>query len=254
MDKVDIRGPGEFHELVANLPDEPEQQREFQDLLATWNVLPGETASKRQLSFHSYKLLRPVGTPFVFSGLAGLNPDRFRIDAVPGQKTAQLYAVEDRIVICPPAAWLEREENIELFIVAPQILASTTEKIIDTTPQPARACKEAETRASLGINQRPAPGATRTITIFSRSVEGMIQYLGAILRAKQPQNPVRFYVRQGNGGNERISLDYKDGVYSVAPYSEDDHTLKILSLLEQLLNLRKNSKEIPTTPAVQSVP
>ncbi len=101
------------------------------------------------------------------------------------------------------------------------------------------------------------------ITIYTRSVEGIIRYLGDIVRqyGDSPENPIKFYIRGGARADEKISVLYNGKAYSVGPYQDDsehtigtDNTLPILALLEQLLNLRKSAKEITSSPTAVLVP
>lgn len=269
VDKIEIELPGAPPRFVANLP---EAQQAFDALLRNWEITPDEKFTDRKVSFHEYTGLVPIGGPATLGplhDLASFDPAKFRLERVsqpagaPGQGAReprpdlyQLYAVEDRIVICPPQAYLRAEKNkkFDIFLVAPQILGSGNDKTIKVTAHSADACDKTEEIDLPPEAAKVAAGHAEKITIYSRSVEGMIQYLGAMLRANQATNPIKFYVRKDATANARIALDYRDGTYYVAPDSDDDHTLQILALLEQLLNLRKNSKEISTTTAVQSVP
>jgi hypothetical protein len=272
VDKIEIEVPGAPPHFVPNLP---EAQQGFDALLRNWEITPDEKSTDRKVSFHEYTGLTPIGSPAALGpqsalrDLASFDPAKFRLERVgqaagaPGQGAKetkpdlyQLYAVEDRIVICPPQAYLraEKNKNFDILLVAPQILGSGNDKTIKITAHSAAACTKTEEIDPPAESAQAAAEHAEKITVYSRSVEGMIQYLGAVLRANQATNPIKFYVRKEAAANARIALDYRDGTYYVAPDSDDDHTLQILALLEQLLNLRKNSKEISTTTAVQSVP
>jgi hypothetical protein len=277
VDKVEIERPGAPPHFVPNLP---ETQTEFDQLLQNWEITPDEKSTDRKVSFHGYTGLMPIGNPTPLGSqsglkdLAALDPTKFRVEykgprsvlsedqrtsqgpKEVKQDTYQLYAVEERIVICPPQTYLkaERDKKFDIYLVAPQILGSGNDKTIRVTPHPADACSKSEMIDLQPAAAEVAAERAEKITIYSRSVEGIIQYLGAVLRTNQPTNPIKFYVRKAATANARISLTYQDGTYYVGPDSSDDHTLQILALLEQLLNLRKNSKEITTTTAVQSVP
>ena len=76
----------------------------------------------------------------------------------------------------------------------------------------------------------------------------------------------------GDPGNARFALTYRDKEYSVANMNflngaprrdgssgadnaqQKDHTLEILGVLQQLVNLNKSATDIRSTPAVQVLP
>jgi hypothetical protein len=272
--------------IVFNIPDDPTKLGYFRREIMNWGVDPENPRWVRAISYHGYKALTPIaesvtlGAQGGLKDLVSLDPHKFRAkrmtssqerDAssganakknLPGRKPVakgddlyQLYSIEDRIIICPPKPFLERwSRTYDILIVAPQIVGNT----IDVTPQSAAACDASEWPGEDALP--PSAKKRMTITIYTRSVEGMIQYLGAILRPGS-ENPLRFIVTKGSSESAKVALSYAGDQYSVAPYARDpadtlgtDNTLPILALVEQLLNLRKNSKEITTTPAAQIVP
>jgi len=73
-----------------------------------------------------------------------------------------------------------------------------------------------------------------------------------------------FFRLDGDPGNARFTLYYRDREYSVANINPQlggaesgqrrDHTLEILSVLHQLVNLNKSATDIRATPSVQVLP
>ena len=111
-----------------------------------------------------------------------------------------------------------------------------------------------------------APGTSDTEvgTIYIRSVEGIIQYLGALISERYgaaDQAALRDAVgytlfnlrREDNGA--RFGVSYNGKYYFVPPYdSGADRTLETLALVKDLLNLNTKANELPTTRAVEIVP
>ena len=73
-----------------------------------------------------------------------------------------------------------------------------------------------------------------------------------------------FFRLDGDPGNARFTLTYRDRNYAVANINsrsngadnsqQRDHTLEILSVLHQLVNLHKSAADIRATPSVQVLP
>ncbi len=115
----------------------------------------------------------------------------------------------------------------------------------------------------------------------SRSVGEMIQFLGDVLwyqdNSKQSQTrnvPVTlsycgvgpwgaahdctggilFQVKKGIQTKARFTLSYRDEYYSIGDYGEDDHSLQVMAIINQLINLNKSATDLRATPIVQVVP
>jgi len=78
-----------------------------------------------------------------------------------------------------------------------------------------------------------------------------------------------FFRLDGDPGNARFTLTYRDAEYAVANINtrrgapgsggagsaqQKDHTIEILSVLQQLVNLNKSASDIRATPSVQVLP
>jgi hypothetical protein len=55
------------------------------------------------------------------------------------------------------------------------------------------------------------------------------------------------------GGQGRISVHYRNGDYSLPEHTPDDHSLEVLSIVNQQVNLNKSAADLRTTPTVQLV-
>src|SRR5262249_25563221 len=97
-------------------------------------------------------------------------------------------------------------------------------------------------------------------SIYMRSAEGIIEYLGALARSKDYEQLQRDHIGftlisfSDNPEGARFGLEYGGKTYYVRPSGNGDRTLEVLALLTQVLNLSKVAKEIPTTRSVEIVP
>jgi hypothetical protein len=112
-----------------------------------------------------------------------------------------------------------------------------------------------------------APGteATDVGTVYIRSVEGMIQYLGALISGpnaaknqealRQALNGYTLFNLTDDATNARFGVSYDGEQYYVHQYdSGKDRTVQTLALVNQLLNLNTKASELPSTRAVELVP
>ncbi len=125
------------------------------------------------------------------------------------------------------------------------------------TLHPSQVCTATEVILDAGA------GASEVV-LYPRSAQGIIEYLGALLRLEQargrpitltaaPDSPVLFsLMRQPE--NARFSVEYRGEQYYVPAASDRNYTLPILALVNQLFNLYKSGKDIPTTRTVNIVP
>lgn len=125
----------------------------------------------------------------------------------------------------------------------------------------------------------PTPAAkTPRLNLTMRSVGDMIAFLGDltyyeenVLNDEHHHIPMKLgYCKKGDtachdGGtlfwldnphpaDPRFSIDYRGATYTVDRYSPDDHTLQVLAILDQLLNINKSAQDIRTTPFVEILP
>lgn len=88
--------------------------------------------------------------------------------------------------------------------------------------------------------------------IYLRSVESIFYYLGEI--TKKPYPPLAFRIYDYPVEGARFSTDYRGVSYYVREYSDDDQTIAILAILNDLLNLNRDAEEIPSTKTVATTP
>lgn len=142
------------------------------------------------------------------------------------------------------------------------------EKILKKCAEPEKAAKTAgpEKRAGVQAIQSEKGGISGSIHL--RSVQGILYYLGEILRhEREPNEPIK--VRYGpekklvplfqltNNPDEArrpvISVTYGEKEYFVPAGESGQVTLTALALLNQLMGLHRKGKELPTTSAVETV-
>ncbi len=129
---------------------------------------------------------------------------------------------------------------------------------VSAMPQDGDPCRADEVvEAPTGITGRPAsPG----LAWYLRSVEEVLQYLGAVQRREEQGVPYRIHVRggahppsdprlfrlwTGRPAQARLSTPYRGADYWVAEHDErEDFTLRVLALATQLLNLQKAAGDI----------
>jgi hypothetical protein len=98
----------------------------------------------------------------------------------------------------------------------------------------------------------PASAKPREYTVvYLRSVDGIVAYLGKLLR--ESDRPLPFDISTRPHDNDRYTVSY-DGVTYYVPGRGHDRTMDTLSLLNQLINLNKKASELPSTRAVETVP
>ncbi|MBV9749000.1 MAG: hypothetical protein JO157_09305 [Acetobacteraceae bacterium] len=247
------------------------------------------------LFLNAYKLLLPYGPPFVvgagkdaptlrdFGGVAS-NPN-LTLRAVGGtaSRTYRFYTVSNNVAFCVSAlvgpkpgqggldvtirnqdGAVESTRAYQVVRVARNTVgnaASTVSESVDPT-----ACVKSEVYADY-----EAPRASGSYTVLHfRSVDGMIEFLGRMLRVPPHLRPLRFEISPDDPATSRFAVPYGDRNYYVhdrrhrladvagCPQANtdprcEDRTLEILTLVNQLLNLNKNESELPSTAAVQVV-
>jgi hypothetical protein len=125
-------------------------------------------------------------------------------------------------------------------------------------------CVTIEKPAQLSMRKPSSNGVRQQILVHLRSVEAMFYYLGKEISPNRDRlsEYLHFYLYDHPIANERFRVAYRGDIYYVAEASqvanlkspENDYTIAILGLLNDLLNLHRDATEIPTTKAVQTVP
>jgi hypothetical protein len=86
--------------------------------------------------------------------------------------------------------------------------------------------------------------------IYTRSVEAIFFYLGELVREREPQQPIGFYIYDHPVENIRFHMDYRGQTYYVREASHTDQTMPVLAFLNALMNLSRDASEIPSTKTV----
>jgi len=155
-----------------------------------------------------------------------------------------------------------------------------------TAPLPASACSSANgsdrAAGKGGVSEVVVGSTPGTFEIGFRSTLEIIQFVGQILAFQEMQSAktgiercvtLEFERLDGptcNGGTlfhlehsvkaSSASIQYDDRVWSLPEArpctnaNRCDHTLEAMAMISLLLNQNKSGKDIPTTPAVQSLP
>ena len=110
----------------------------------------------------------------------------------------------------------------------------------------------------------PGRAAAAGFGWYLRSVEEVLQYLGALQRREESGQPTRIRIGEATPRlfrlwpapppRPRLAVDYRGGRWWVAEQDErEDLTLSVLALTAQLLNLQKSAGEIPSTGTLRLV-
>ena len=248
------------------------------------------------LFLHPYKLLMPYGPPFPLgeggkSGSAlreiggiAANPNvTLRPVDGPGSRLYRFYTVSNNIAFCVAAGSgqptgpgrldvtvrrqdgrVESTQGYQVIRVARNTVGNTAATISESVDP--SACVKSEV-----YGEHEAPRAAESYTVLHfRSVDGMIEFLGRMLRVPPRLRPLSFEISPDDPATARFAVPYEGRSYYVhdrrhritglAGCTEaesdprcEDRTLEILTLVNQLLNLNKNENELPSTAAVQVV-
>jgi hypothetical protein len=204
---------------------------------------------------HSYARLRPYGPPFIVDArnavrnlsTAGASPLVLRpVNGHPGE--FQFFKSSTETALCLP--------------LLQQMGVGAAPGYVSTVDVPRAGCYASE------IAQSDMPETSLHVRLYMRSMQGIFEYLGAVLRleALNDQRATRgeaplalpqylnFYVRPGLDLGSRLNLTYNGDPYHVAASSGQDNTMRILQIVNQLLDTLKNASEIPSTKAVDVLP
>ncbi len=279
------RRPGTYF----NDPTQPKLLEQFAEYID--EIFDNQT-DLNVVKANRYTRLTPIGPPISFSSksdvlkdLSALDPAKFRLASLPDKK-AQLYSVnaEPEIVFCRgnvplPMVGLDddiRSNKIQFPMLAPQLpgprpsasrpsnSAKAHGAAVSSAPSFEAMIRDSwKSVCNAAVAPMTAGGQTNPAdfgAIGIRSVEGIIQYLGALLRNPEAAQIVKQHMHYSlidlspESDHARYSVDYLDATYFVHPVTSDDRTLQVLALLTQLININKVAKEIPTTQQVEVVP
>jgi hypothetical protein len=263
---------------------DPEHTEGLQKALAS---LAADESGATGLIANAYDELAPVGGPLKLSpktaikDLETIDATKFRLRPSPKDDgTYTLYSVsaEKHVIFC-----LRIGNGVETrFVPLGAMMVAPSQSQLATDPK----CVRDEIIVEGGRNHHTELSERRTFErVRIRSVDGIIQLLGKILRYEQAHGnqPLTFdsFIR-GAAANEpsstlfgqnthdiifqlssasdcaRFGVQYQGQSYyvcnQVGPNGVKDHTLEILALVSQLLNLNKSAKDLPVTQSVQIVP
>lgn len=110
-------------------------------------------------------------------------------------------------------------------------------------------------------------GGGESLTLRMRSVDGMVYYLGELVRLQKkrgrnlqydgkygPETLFQVKTNSSGGPDQNIAVEFLGNRYSVSRTpSRHDRSLTVLSLLTQVFALYRQEKELPKTEAVQIV-
>lgn len=267
-----------------NDPTQPDNLEAFASYI---DEIIGNRADIHVVTANRYSSLIPIGPKFSFApdakdfkDMTALDPAKFRLQYTAKGKLAQLYSVkpEPEIVFCRdnvplPMVGLAddiKSNRLAFPTIAPKIAApGKSAKGAKAPPAPSLDIEAAVRNSWKRVCNAPmAPmgeegplGGADFGTINIRSVEAIIQYLGALLRNPQAAAIVQKHLGYSlmtlnqNPGDARFKVNYMGHTYYVREVGNgDDRTLQVLALLTQLISLNKVAKEIPTTRDVEIVP
>lgn len=262
-----------------DLVNDPERPEKFKQFAAWVRGIFGDYRDSRVIMANSY--LRQIGPPIAgstggkeggaqFKDLTTVDSAKVHVECFDtGTKTAPAadgkhcddgtvnyklitYAEPTNVILCAK----------EQYFFVPLALASADMN----DPRSARGYAPQINLWKQLCTSAFAPGTSDTEvgTIYIRSVEGIIQYLGALISERYgtvDQAALRDAVgytlfnlrREDNGA--RFGISYNGKYYFVPEYdSAADRTLETLALVKDLLNLDTKANELPTTRAVEIVP
>lgn len=229
--------------MIQNDPD----RRAFFDYLGFVN------RSYNGLYANAFYELKPIGPTFPidmaksFKDVAALDPTKTRLKLEKNGRY-QLYriAANASVAFC---RYLGQDTEGRALYALLQV-ARTSARSID------RACS---------ANQVVVTGTpSKEDTLYVRSPAAIIEFLGALLRLQEREH--RSITVDAPPGSQtlfrlhrlprraRFEVLYRNTRYYVEQETRRDHTLQILAILTQLLDLYKSAKDIPSTRSVTVVP
>jgi hypothetical protein len=126
-------------------------------------------------------------------------------------------------------------------------------------------------------NSQPK-GMHLTLALTPRSAAGLVRFLGDLLyyqdhliADRRHNNPVTLsylpgapddvlkeggwiFRVNGRGETPRFSLRYRGETYTIAQSDRRDHSLEVLAIVNQVINLNKSAQSLLTTPTVRVIP
>lgn len=213
---------------------------------------------------HNYTRLTPFGPPFRVEGTVRVN-DLIRAQNPPGSSGSGGKSGggsgESQYSLLPahdhPGEYQLYKSSPAIAICIPTIINGLT--IATESEEACFADRVTQSENDRGMWQA---------RVYLRSAQAIFQYLGSVLHIEQlnqaraakvqPSLPLppglNFYVNPGYDISARVNITYNGEFYHINDSSPNDNTLRIMGVLNQLLNTIKSASEIPSTQAVQAVP
>jgi hypothetical protein len=281
--------PGAPPQQFYNDPTQPDELKQF--IAFVDKVFPPGSPTRHVIHANSYTPMEPIGPAFAYSptvknlkDLLSIDPTKHRMFYNPATKTVRLFAVSahPEVIFCKgnvPLPMLATP-NVPLGLraippsaarMSPAARAKLQREINQENQQGERLFaglrdleKAVCNSSSASMTETGESGSARFGTIYIRSVEGIIQYLGALERRDPAGRESSALLTRDLGyalfsltrdsAESRFGVNYDGATYYVKNYGGDDRTIEVLALLSQLLNLNKVASEIPTTRPVEIVP
>ena len=254
---------------LLNDPTNPQKFREFVQFVD--KVFEGTQDGAPVIQANQVEPLHPVGPPFkvdMVQGLRGIlqaDPQKYRLMYRRETGEAQLFSVAPaEVFFCRgltplPMVGLPSLADIPVSTAVDSQVASAQMK---TLRQNLAQIADIEKQVCTSRTAEFRGDTTQTYfgSIYMRSAEGIIEYLGALARSKEYEQLQRDHIGftlvsfSDSPDGARFGVEYDGKSYFVRNASSADRTLEVLALLTQVLNLSKVAKEIPTTKAVEILP
>jgi hypothetical protein len=249
---VNLEIGGKEVDTNGKVDNAPDNELEFKKFLAIANY--EAVASETQgLYANTYREMWALGKPFTinmnssYKDIAGLDFTKVRLVQEPATQKYQLYSIAgaDKVVFCRHAVKVS-QSNAEALGARSQerftpdgyrIFGLTDTVLTDVPANASQLCRQREVVV--------ATGASPSIPVlYPRSPQGILEYLGAILRfqdrhperrpitlSEQPDSGALFALSQ-SPADARFTVSYRGKDYHVAAATPQDHTLEVLALVE----------------------
>lgn len=258
---VNVAVDGKAVDTSGKINNEPDNIEEFRRFLAIVDRELGQP-QYAGLYANAYREIRPVGGPFTLDlsknakDIASLDFTKVKLDYDAKTNKYQINSLSPtiKIVFCrrTAASEIATPNGYRIFGVSDTILPANEKHWPDV-------CTENAVVIENGAHLAP-------ITVSLRSPQGMIEYLGALLRFQeqhrergpitlgQPPSQDVFFTLTTEAARARFGVDYGGRTYYVNQAGPNDHSLEVLSLVNQLFDLYKSAKDIPNIRPVTIIP
>jgi hypothetical protein len=262
--------PIDTHGKIDNAPD---NGAEFKKFLTIANY-EDRQSSTQGFYANSYRELRPIGTPFTldmkasYKDVAGFDFTKVRLAKIGNKGEYQLYSISPttKLVFCrrafkPGGAMpAHASPSQEKYTVDGYRIFGLADTLLPDDPRNySEVCRKTEVVVGSGTSPIVP-------VLYPRSPQGIVEYLGALLRyqnAHRDRVPITLSRDPASGAlftlsttpsDSRFGVPYRGTTYYVGKATPRDHTLEVLALLNQLFDLYKSAKDIPSIRPVTIIP